>query len=424
MPPPSARVLFFRNAEQVLTLVGPAVPRRGKDLADLSLVPRGGVLTGGGKILRVGASHALEGEARRLKAREIDCRGRVVMPGFVDSHTHLVFAGNRVADFELRLLGKSYEEIARAGGGIRSSAQKLARATGKDLVKQARGFLRQFAAHGTTTIEVKSGYGLDPANELKILAAIRELQKTSALEIVPTLMAAHALPAEFRNRPEAYVRLIAKQLIPAVARRRLAEFVDCFCDSGAFSVADCRRLLTAGVQHGLVPRIHAEQLARTGASRLAIELGAASADHLDRVTSGDMRDLAVSHVVATLVPGANFHLGLNSYPPARRLIDAGAIVALASDFNPGTSPTLNMQFVLALACSQMRMTPAEAISAATLNAAYSLRRADRLGSLQPGKQADLIVMEVSDYREIPYYFAWNHCVITVKRGRVIYVEKK
>jgi imidazolonepropionase len=208
-------------------------------------------------------------------------------------------------------------------------------------------------------------------------------------------------------------------LIPAVARKKLAEFIDCFCDRGAFSVQQCRRVLAAGKQHGMAPRLHAEQLTRTGASRLAVQFEAASADHLDQLSSADIRALARSDVVATLLPGANFHLGLKDYPPARKLIDAGAIVALATDFNPGTSPTPNMQFILSVACSAMRMTPAEAITAATINAAWALRRADRLGSLEPGKQADLIVMDVSDYREVPYYFGVNHCRITVKAGAVV-----
>ena len=212
---------------------------------------------------------------------------------------------------------------------------------------------------------------------------------------------------------------VIRRLIPSVAQQKLAEFIDCFCDRGAFSVEDCRRVLDAGRKFGLIPRIHAEQLARTGAARLGIELGAASADHLDQLSAADIRALAQSNVVATLLPGANFHLGLKQYPPARKLIAAGAAVALATDFNPGTSPTLNMQFIMSLACTQMRMTPAEAITASTLNGAHALRRADRIGSLEPGKQADLIVLDADDYREIPYYFAVNHCLMTVKRGGII-----
>jgi imidazolonepropionase len=227
------------------------------------------------------------------------------------------------------------------------------------------------------------------------------------------------LPAEYAGRSDDYIETVIRDLIPAVASKKLAEFIDCFCDRGAFNVEQCRRVLTAGKQQGLVPRLHAEQLTRTGATRLALEFEAASADHLDKLTSADIRVLARSEVVATLVPGANFHLGLKDYPPARQLIEAGAIVALATDFNPGTSPTPNMQFILSVACSAMRMTPAEAIAAATINAAWALRRSDRLGSLEPGKQADLIVMDVGDYREIPYYFGVNHCRMTVKAGAVV-----
>jgi imidazolonepropionase len=420
---PRPRPLFFRNAEQLLTLSGPPVPRRGSALGELGILRKGAVLIQGARILRAGATSDLEAEAARCKAETIDCRGSVVMPGFVESHTHLVFAGSRVEDYEQRLRARTYEEIARAGGGIRFSAQKVREATVRALVAQAERFLKGFAAYGTTTLEVKTGYGLSVAGELKVLEALRRLRKTSALELVPTLLAAHALPAEYAGRPSAYVNLVARRLIPAVARKKLAEFIDCFCDRGAFGVEDCRKLLAVGRRHGLLPRLHAEQLSRTGAARLAIELGAASADHLDFLNGSDIRALARSNVVATLLPGANFHLNMRNYPPARRLIDAGAILALATDFNPGTSPTLNMQFILSLACAAMRLTPAQAICAATINAAYALRRADRLGSLEPGKQADLIVMDVSDYREIPYYFAWNHCKITVKRGRIIYSRR-
>jgi len=342
------------------------------------------------------------------------------MPGFVDSHTHLVFAGSRVDDFEERLRGRTYEEIAASGGGISLSARVLGAASPHELFVQATRFLEQFAAHGTTTVEVKTGYGLDVANEMKTLRVIEKLRRHSPLEIVPTLLAAHAVPSGYRKRPGAYVDLVTRRLIPAASKRRLAEFVDCFCERAAFNVEDCRRTARAGLRYGLIPRLHAEQLSRTGGARLAIELEAASADHLDHVNRSDIRALARSNVVATLVPGANFHLGLRTYPPARRLIEAGAAVALATDFNPGTSPTLNLQFVLSLACSALGMTPAEAISAATLNAAYSLRRASRLGSLEPGKQADLAVLDVDDYRKIPYYFAWNHCVMTVKGGRIVY----
>ncbi len=420
MPHDEPRPLFFRNARELLTLAGHPVPRRGRALGELGIISDGAVLTQGARILRVGKTRDLAAEARRLRACTIDCRGKVVMPGFVDSHTHLVFAGSRVEDFEQRIRGRSYEEIAAAGGGIKYTARLVHQATEQELAAQAGSFLKQFAAHGTTTVEVKSGYGLSVANEIKILKAIRALARKSQVELVPTLLAAHALPDKYKQRRQKYLELIIRRLIPAVARQRLAEFVDCFCDRGAFTEKECRAVLDAGRRHGLIPRIHAEQLSHTGSCRLAMSTDAASADHLDHITRAEVRALARSNVVASLVPGSNFHLGSRRYPPARRLIEAGAAVALATDFNPGTCPTLNMQFVLTLASTAMRMTPAEAISAATINAAYSLRRADRLGSLGPGKQADLAVMDVGDYREMAYYFAWNHCAMTVKRGRIIF----
>ena len=412
--------LFFHHAEQLLSLAGPSVPRRGKALSELGIIRDGALLTRGEKILRVGRTQDLSNEARRAGARFIRCRGRIVLPGFVDSHTHLVFAGNRVEDFARRLQGMSYEQIAAAGGGIRSTAGLVGRASLPRLIEHVAPFLARFALHGTTTLEVKSGYGLNVAGETKILKAVRELRRETALELVPTLLAAHALPPAYRGRRREYVRLIAQRLIPRVAREGLAEFIDCFCDQGAFSRADCRRVLEAGQRHGLVPRIHAEQWARTRGSSLAVELRAASADHLDRISPADLRQLARSGVVATLLPGSNFFLGHPPYPPARRLIEEGAAVALATDFNPGTSPTPNMQFILSLACFALKMSPAEAITAATINGAFSLRRAHRLGSLEPGKQADIAVMAVGDYRELPYWFGVNHCVLTAKAGRIVY----
>jgi imidazolonepropionase len=310
MPDASASSLFLRNAAQLITLAGPPLARRGAALGELGFIARGGLLTEGETILRLGSTRQLEREALRLRAEAIDCRGRVVIPGFVDSHTHLIFAGSRVEDYDLRLRGKTYEEIARAGGGIGSSAQKVRKAGAISLVHKAARFLEQFAAHGTTTVEVKTGYGLDLDQELKILRVIRMLQTETALDLVPTLLALHALPANFKGRAGRYEEEVIARLIPAVAQEKLAEFIDCFCDRGAFSVEDCRRVLAAGKKFGLVPRIHAEQLSRTGAALLGIECGAASADHLDQVSAGDIRALARSNVVATLLPGANFHLGL------------------------------------------------------------------------------------------------------------------
>jgi len=274
-------------------------------------------------------------------------------------------------------------------------------------------------------VEAKSGYGLDVASELKILGLHRELNAEQPLEIVSTFLGAHTVPAEFRSLPdgaERYIKLLVEQLLPEVVNNRLAEFCDVFCDRGAFTREESKRVLSEGKLHGLAPRVHAEQLSHTGATRLAVELEAASCDHLEQVNARDIWALANSRTAATLLPGCGFHLGLKQYAPARKLIEAGAIVALATDYNPGTSPTMSMPMILSLACTQLRMTPAEAIAAATINAAYALRREKRIGSLEAGKQADLAVFEVEDYREIPYYFGMNRCWMTMKRGEIIYMR--
>jgi imidazolonepropionase len=377
------------------------------------------VLVRDGRIVAVGPRRRVERLAEARRAKKLDLGARVVLPGFVDSHTHLVFPASRADDYEMRVAGKTYEQIARAGGGILSTVRKLRAAKPEALKQTALAALRAFAAHGTTTIEAKSGYGLDAASELKTLRLLHELHQEQPLDILSTFLGAHVVPPEYSGRPDDYVELLVRKLIPAVALAGLAEFCDVFCDRGAFSVAQARRILTAGRACGLVPRLHAEQLTRTGAARLAVELNAASADHLEKINRSDIRALAASSVVATLLPGCCFHLGLGRYAPARELIAAGAVVALATDFNPGTSPTLNMQMVLSLACTQMRMTPAEALAAATINPAYSLRRHDRIGSIEVGKYADLAVFDLADYREIPYYFGVNHCWMTLKRGEII-----
>lgn len=414
-----SEALLITGCRQLVTLRGP-VPRRGRALRDPGIIEDGALLLREGRILAVGARKAIERRKDARRAKKLDLGGRVVLPGFVDSHTHLVFAGNRAAEYEKRIAGATYEQIAKAGGGILSTVGKLRAADANSLFARASDWMNRFAAHGTTTVEAKSGYGLDAASELKTLRVLDALRRHSWFDIVPTFMGAHVAPPEFKKRPDAYVDLLVHKLIPYVAKEGLAEFCDVFCDRGAFTVEQARRILTAGRACGLAPRIHAEQLARTGAARLAVELHAASADHLEKVNAADIRALAASDVTCTLLPGCCFHLGLAHYAPARKLIDAGASVALATDFNPGTSPTLNMQMVLSLACTQMRMTPAEAIAAATINAAYSLRRAERIGSLEVGKFADLAVFNVEDYREIPYYFGVNHCWLTMKRGMALH----
>jgi imidazolonepropionase len=414
---------LLTNCSEILTLRGPA-PRRGRALADPGILRDGALLVREGHIAAIGTRRRIERLSEARRARKLDLHGRVVLPGFVDSHTHLIHACSRAAEYEQRISGATYEEIARAGGGISNSVRKLRTASAEDLKSRALAHLAQFAAHGTTTLEAKSGYGLDWPSERKILVTLRELERQQPLEIVRTFLGAHVVPPEFRAHgpkgSDEYVELICKNWLPKVAAENLAEFCDVFCDRGAFTVAQSRKILTAARACGLGLRLHAEQLARTGTARLAIEMHASSADHLEKLSTFDIRALAHSDVTCTMLPGCCFHLGLAHYGPARQLIDAGAIVGLATDFNPGTSPTLSMPMILSLACTQMRMTPAEAIVAATINAAYSLRRHHHIGSLEVGKFADLAVFDVADYREIPYYFGVNHCAMTLKRGRVIY----
>jgi imidazolonepropionase len=416
-------VWLITNCSEILTLRGPA-PRRGRALGDPGIVRDGAILVHKGCIAAIGPRRRVEALRGARGAKKLDAGGRVVLPGFVDSHTHLIHACSRAAEYEQRIGGATYEEIARAGGGIANSVLRLRKSSSADLKSRARAHLAQFAAHGTTTLEAKSGYGLDWESERKILVALRELEDEQPIEIVRTFLGAHVVPPEFRSRADEYVDLICKQWIPKVAAENLGEFCDVFCDRGAFTVAQSRRILTAARACGLGLRVHAEQLARTGAARLAVELNAASADHLEKLNGTDIRALAKSNVTCTLLPGCCFHLGLAHYGPARKLIEAGAIVGLATDFNPGTSPTLSMPMILSLGCTQMRMTPAEAIAAATINAAYSLGRHDRIGSLEVGKFADLAVFDVADYREIPYYFGVNHCWLTMKRGRIIHARER
>ena len=413
---------LITGCSELLTLRG-FVPRRGAALRDLGIIRDGALLVHKDRIAAVGPRRRIERLREARGARKLDLGGRVVLPGFVDSHTHLIFPGCRADEYEQSIAGKSYEQIAREGGGIRSTVESLRRSSAKTLRERALQRLQDFAAHGTTTVEAKSGYGLDWKSEAKILGVLHELHQDQSLDIASTFLGAHVVPREFRRRPNAYVDLLVKRWIPAVATAGLAEFCDVFCDRGGFTVAQARRILLAGRACGLVPRIHAEQLAHTGAAQLAIEVGAASADHLEKINRGDVRALSLSNVVCTLLPGCSFHLGSRGYAPARALIDAGAIVALATDFNPGTSPTVSMPMILALACTQMRMTPAEAIATATINPAYSLRRHDRIGSLEVGKYADFAAFDVAGYREIPYYFGVNLCSLTMKRGAIIHSKK-
>ncbi len=414
--------LLLRNIAQLLTLTlrSPADgPRRGFSLSDLGIIQDAAVLCLGGKIISVGnTKDALRDpwlKKNRKKIVEIDCRGRVVLPGFVDSHTHPVFTHPRLVDFEKRISGANYEQIAEAGGGIRSSIDGVRKASKTALTQKVSAVLTDLAAHGTTTVETKSGYGLNLESELKSLEAIRAAAREWPGTVVPTFLGAHAVPPEYRGRSQEYVDLVCNEMIPAIAKRKLAQFADVFCDRGAFSAAEAAQIFAAAERHGLAVRAHVGQLSETRLGPL-LRYRPASLDHMDHVNDADLPALARSETIATFVPGANYFLGLSKYPDARRFIESGVAVALATDYNPGSSPMLSMPMAMSLACTHMKMSPAEAIAAATINGAWALRVADRKGSIEPGKDADLAVFEASDYREIPYWFGTNRCALTIING--------
>lgn len=409
--------LLLTNISQLLTLRGSHAPRRGRELRALGIVEDAAVLCVGGKIVSVGTRKEAQRDAwvKKSDVLEIDCRNGVVMPGFVDAHTHPAFIAPRLMDFEKRTEGTRYEEIAEAGGGIRSSISAVREAKKSELAVKIVSALNQMSAQGTTTVEAKSGYGLTVESELKSLEAIRDAAKRWPGTVVPTLLGAHAVPPEFASNPDQYVWLVCEEMIPQTAKKKLAQFVDVFCERGAFTVEQSECILGAAIANGLGIRAHVCQLGAADLKSL-YRYKVTSFDHLDYVSDEDVATLAKSDALATLVPGANFFLGLSKYPPARKLIDTGAAVALATDFNPGTSPTVSMPFVLSLATTQMKMAAEEAISAATINGAWSLRVADRKGSIEPGKDADLAIFGVRDYREIPYWFASDTCSGVVLNG--------
>ena len=419
-PPPNSILLV--NIGQLLTFrstSGRAGPRRGLDLKELGIVEDGAVLCLGGKIVSVGTTKQalrdpwLKKNCKRVT--EIDCASKVVLPGFVDSHTHPVFVSPRLVDFEKRIEGASYEEIAAAGGGIRSSLEAVRKTAKSALAAKVLTALRDMAANGTTTVEAKSGYGLTVESELKSLEAIHEAASRWPGTVIATLLGAHVVPKEFQGRSQKYVEIVCKEMIPRAAKRKLAQFVDVFCDKGAFTPEETEQIFAAAEEHGLSTRAHMGQLSETLLGPL-LRFNPASFDHMDHVNEDDIPQLAKRGTVATLVPGANYFLGLKDYPKARKLIDAGVPVALATDYNPGTSPTISMPMAMSLACTHMKMSPAEALTAATVNGAWSLRVADRKGSIEPGKDADLAVFAVQDYREIPYWFGANRSSRTVLNG--------
>jgi len=413
--------MLIHSASQVVTLT--ETPQRGETLGELAIIPDGALLLDGEVIAEVGATSDLL--AKYPNEEKLDASGRVVIPGFVDPHTHLVWAGNRAAEFEMRLEGASYMEIMAAGGGILSTVNATRTSSFDDLLGQTRQHARDIFDMGTTSAEAKTGYGLELGSELKQLEVLLKLDDEGPLEIFPTFLGAHAIPKEYKENPDGYVNLIVNEMLPGVktwwaanAAGRPLPFVDVFCEGGAFSLSQSRLILETAKSLGFPLKIHADEFANLGGASLAAQLGAVSADHLVKTSAEDILALAESGTAAVSLPCTPFGLAEREYSPAKELIASGALFALASDLNPGTAWSGSMQFVIALACRMMRLTPAQALAAATINAAAAVGQAQRLGSLTPGKQADLLILSVDDYRHLAYRFGVNLVDTIIKKGRV------
>ncbi len=409
--------LIIENAAQILTLSAGENARTAEER--LAIVSSGSIAVAKGRIIWVGPDQMISRQIDlSSNPRRINASGRIVLPGFIDSHTHLVFAGTREEEFELRLQGASYQEIAAKGGGIKSTVQKTRKASREELFQVGIRRLDQMLSLGTTTVEAKSGYGLSTKDEIKMLEVLHDLGRAHPVGVVPTFMGAHEIPPEYAGKRDDYVRLVIEEMIPAVAEKKWAVFCDVFCEQGVFSAEESRRILEAGKRYGLEAKIHADELTSLGGAELAAELGAASADHLLFATDEGMERMAEKGVVATLLPGTAFFLFLGRYAPARRMIEKGVTIALASDFNPGSCMTQSLPLITTIACTQMRMTPAEAILGITLHAAKALKKEREIGSLEAGKQADLVILDIPDYRHLSYHFGVNHVWKVIKKGIV------
>lgn len=417
--------MLIHSASQLLTIAGG--PQRGREMGQLGVIPDGAVLIEGENVVAVGPSRELRDLYPRV--RTIDASGCVLMPGFVDPHTHLIWAGDRAAEFELRLRGKSYLEILENGGGILSTLRATRAASREKLLSETRRRIRSMLEHGTTTAEAKTGYGLDIASELRLLEALLVLKAEGPLDLAVTFLGAHAIAPEFRDDPQGYTDHLCEEMLPAVkhwwqthAPGEPLPFVDVFCETGAFDLAQTRQILNTARFLGFPLKIHADEFDNLGGTKAAVEFGAMSADHLVATSAEDIEWLAKSDTVAVALPCTPFGLAESRYTPARAILDAGGILALATDLNPGTAWCENMQFAIALACRYMKLTPAEAIVAATINAAAAIGWQERVGSIEPGKQADLIILDVPDYRHLGYRFGSNLVKMVIKRGAILKFE--
>jgi imidazolonepropionase len=408
--------LIIKNADELLTLSSSF-----KEESGLGIVRDGAITIKGGKIIWVGETEELSKEfGLNPGGQEMDATRRVVIPGLIDSHTHLIFAGSRENEFEQRIQGLSYLEIAERGGGILSTVEATRRASFDELFSLGKKRLERMLSKGVTTIEAKSGYGLSLQDEIKILKVIKALQESHPIEIVPTFLGAHTVPREFREARTRYMDLLINEMIPRVAEERLAEFCDVFCEDKAFTLEESKKILDAGKRYRLKPKIHADQLSPGGGAELAAEVGAYSADHLEHVSQTGIERMADRGVTAVLLPGASFFLSMKKYPPARDMIDKGVAVSLATDLNPGSSMTESLPLMMTMGCTMFKMTPKEVIQATTIHAAKSMGREKEIGTLEIGKQADLVVLDIPNYRYLPYHFGVDHVELVVKRGRIVY----
>ena len=413
--------LIIEGAAELLTLTGAGNrPRRGEEMGDLGIIQRGALAARRGKIVWIGPTADLLTSVRPMAfCKLIDAYGKTVMPGLVDPHTHLVFAGSRENEFAMRIQGKTYLEIAAAGGGINATVAATRQATKAELTFAARRSLNRMLPLGTTTVEAKSGYGLDLETEIRMLEVIQGLDQDDPITVVPTFMGAHEIPPEFRQDPEAYVDLVITRMIPAVAERKLARFCDVFCETGVFSVAQTERIFRAAQAAGMETRVHADELTDLGGAAMAARMKARTADHLLYANDDGIRAMAQAGVIAVLLPGTVYFLHMQRYARARDMIAAGVPVALATDFNPGSCMTESMPLIMNMACTQMRMLPAEAITAATINAAWAIGEQDRIGTLEVGKQADLLVLDAPNHAHLCYHFGVNLVERVVKDGKVV-----
>jgi imidazolonepropionase len=416
---PLSNSLAFINAAQIVTVAGAAHPRTGAEMSELAIIDRGALLVRNSQIQHVGTRDSVESLIDE-DCSVVDVGGRVILPGFVDAHTHPVFGGTRVDEFEERSRGATYQEIAARGGGIQSTVNETRAASVDELVEAGRRYADWFLRGGTTTVEAKSGYGLSLEDELKLLRAIKKLDEQTALRYVPTFLGAHSIPSEYKARRDDYVSLIIDEMLPRIATEKLAAYCDVFCENNVFTNDESWKILSAARCHGMGLRMHADQLSLSGGAKLAAELGTVTADHLEYTNTEGIAALKSANVQPVLLPGSVYALGSSRYPAAREMIEAGLAVILATDFNPGSSPTPSMSLIHSLAVTHMKMTPAEAITASTINAAYSLNLGNRIGSLEEGKIADVAIYDCDDYRELSYFFGVEHTWQVYASGQLVW----